>query len=294
MKNPYFIVNPVSGGGLGLTRFNEIQTRLDELAIPYTALYSESGRHVTELTRRALQNAPDIVVAVGGDGTVREVGQELLHTGVPLGILPVGTGNDLSRSLGIARDHHEAFDQLLSCGHFPMDAATANGKLYLNVSGFGFDVDVLIKTERHKRRFGAAAYVLGLLHAIIGLRSYRITAETPDDKFETDIMLIAAGNGRYFGGGMMVTPQADVSDGLLDFCIVKAIPRRKVFMLFSKFMKGRHVEFDFVNFIKATEMTLTCSPAAKVQLDGEIIEETPVTFKILPGALSVVRPYAEG
>ena len=291
MVNPYFIVNPVAGGGKARGRFSEIQARLEGMSLSYTALYSEKSGHTSQLAREALSNGAGIVIAAGGDGTVREIGQELLNTGVPLGILPLGTGNDLIKTLGISQDYQSAFGQLLSCRAIPMDAATANGKLFLNVSGFGFDVDVLMKTEHYKKSLGGSmAYVAGVVHALAKLRPYRIQADTPLGAIDMDVILLAAGNGCYFGGGMKVAPLADPADGLLDFCIAEEIPRRKVLPLLTRFIKGQHLQLDFVKYIKAKEMTLTCSPGAKVQLDGEIIEYTPVTFKVLPGALSVVRP----
>jgi YegS/Rv2252/BmrU family lipid kinase len=289
MKKPYFIVNPVAGGGLCLRKFGAIQTHLEEKGVPYTATFTESPGHAGELARQGLASDCDGIVAVGGDGTVRDVAQQLLHAEKPLGLLPFGTGNDLIKTLHIPKEPEAALELLLHGTPQPIDAMMVNQNLCLNVAGFGFDVSVLQRTEHYKRRFkGSFAYLLGLFHALRDLRAFSVHIKTEEVQIEQECLIVSVGNGRYIGGGMMATPLADPTDGLLDVCVIQAVPRRKLLACLAKFMKGTHIHLEECRYFQTPALTVACAPQAAVQLDGEIIEETPVMFQVLPGALAII------
>jgi YegS/Rv2252/BmrU family lipid kinase len=289
MKNPFFIVNPTAGGGSCLRKFQIVETRLERMGLPYTVALTERPGHGTELARQGLAADSDCGVAVGGDGTVRDVAQQLYHSDKPLGLLPFGTGNDLIKTLRIPVEPEAALDLLLQGKPQPIDAMMVNQKLCLNVAGFGFDVSVLQRTEQYKRTFrGGFAYILGVLHALRDLRSFSVKIETPEICLDQQVLLVSVGNGRYIGGGMMATPLADPTDGLLDVCVVDAVSRRRVITCLARFMKGSHIHMDVCRYFQTPSLTIACTPQAAVQLDGEIIEETPVRIQVLPGSLSVL------
>jgi diacylglycerol kinase family enzyme len=104
------------------------------------------------------------------------------------------------------------------------------------------------------------------------------------------VLIIAAGNGTHFGGGMMVTPKADPFDGLLDICVINNISKLRAYTILPKFMKGEHLSTKFVTYFKTTELTAVCEPASLLDVDGDILPGTPVTFKILPKSLWVIAP----
>ncbi|HOR13833.1 MAG TPA: hypothetical protein PKX46_07890, partial [Clostridia bacterium] len=186
------------------------------------------------------------------------------------------------------QDTIEALDVLLNGEAREIDAAKANDDLYFNVAGFGFDVDVLINTERFKKRFkGLTAYVLGLFGALFGLKLSRVRITSPEATFECSALLVAACNGTHFGGGMNVAPEADPSDGLLDICVISDVTRLTVISVLSKFIKGRHLALPMVKYFKATQISVESERPLQLQLDGEVIGSTPVTFKVLPKALLV-------
>lgn len=288
----HFIVNPAAGGNTCLPKFAPIEQALAEEDVDFSVVYSEYAGHATQLARQALMAGHDCVVAVGGDGTVREVAQELLHSGIPLGILPFGTGNDLIRVLGIPSDPRKAVRLLLEGEAQTIDAALANNQLYLNVAGFGFDVDVLEQTRHYKTRFrGSFAYFLGVVHAMFGMRSYQVTITMPEETISREVLLVAVGNGTHIGGGMMVTPKADPTDGLLDLCVVDKMPWYKIFYFLYKFIKGEHLQMSPVQYRQVSELQVVCKPGSKIQLDGEIIEDTPAGFQVVPGALLVLGAH---
>lgn len=284
----HFIFNPIAGHGISQKKFKQMEALLKERGIAYTVGCSQYPGHSHALTQEALEAGHKCIVAVGGDGTVREVAHELIGKGVTMGIFPCGTGNDLSRSLNIPQDIEAALEILLNGNEHEIDAAEANGTLFFNVGGFGFDVDVLINTERFKKRFkGLAAYMLGLFSALCGLKLNAVRITSPEETFECNALLVAACNGTHFGGGMNVAPKADPADGLLDICIISDVTRLTVISVLSKFIKGRHLSLPMVKYFKTTQISVETERPLPLQLDGEVIGNTPVTFKVLPKALIV-------
>lgn len=285
----HFIVNPVAGNGLSLKAYAQMEALLQEQTIPYTTAYSQYPGHASILAKEALERQEGCIVAVGGDGTVREVARELVNTGAVFSVLPCGTGNDMVRALHIPKEPAQVLHMLLNNPPRSMDAATANGELYLNVGGIGFDVDVLIYTEKYKTRFkGLVAYLLGLFRALFKLQLRKVRVTTPDAVYESNALVVTACNGTHFGGGMNVAPQADPFDGLLDICILNDVTVLTVIRVLAKFVKGKHLPLSVTHYFRATEITVESDPPSPMQLDGEIMSTTPVTFKILPAALRII------
>ena len=210
----------------------------------------------------------------------------------PLELLPCGTGNDLARALRLSTDPEQALHVALHGQVRDMDAAMANDEMYFNVAGFGFDVDVLDETEFFKTRTknGSLAYLRGLFAAVRKLRLRRTHITWEGGELDRDVLLIAAGNGTHFGGGMNVTPRADPFDGLLDFCVIHDVTRAVLLTVLLRFMKGRHLGMRFVTYFRARELTAECEPGSDIEVDGEVMPGTPVTFRVLPGSIRVVVP----
>ena len=288
----HIIWNPVAGNGAAVSAHQLITDALAERGIPFSAEKSEYAGHATELAKEAVKNGVKKIVVLGGDGTIREVACAVMNTDVHLGIISCGTGNDIIRPLKIPRDPLEALEIALNGEARHMDAAMANDLLYFNVAGFGFDVDVLRYVEIYKKRMknGSLAYLRGLLTALLHLNSRKTKITWPEGEMEADVLIIAAGNGTHFGGGMMVTPKADPFDGLLDICVITNVSKLKAYMILPKFMKGEHLTTKYVTYFKTTELTAVCEPASLLDVDGDMLPGTPVTFKILPQSIWTVVP----
>ena len=288
----HLIWNPVAGNGAAIDAYQLVTDALAERGIPFSAEKSEYAGHATELAKQAVKNDVKKIVVLGGDGTIREVASALMNTQVQLGIISCGTGNDIIRPLNIPKEPLAALEIALSGEARHMDAALANDLLYFNVAGFGFDVDVLRYVEIYKKRMknGSMAYLRGLLTALLRLNSRKTKISWPGGSMEADVLIIAAGNGTHFGGGMMVTPKADPFDGLLDICVITNISKFKAYLILPKFMKGEHLSTKYVTYFKTTELTAVCEPASLLDVDGDILPGTPVTFKILPKSLWVIAP----
>lgn len=288
MSRIHFIYNPIAGKGLSQKVFAQTEQRMRALGAEYSVAISEYEGHAPELVKAALQEGHGCIVAVGGDGTVREVAEVMAGSDTPMGILPCGTGNDFANGLRIPNDPEKALEILLAGNTRKMDTGEANGDFFINVAGFGFDVDVLIYTEKYKRFRGLTAYILGLLHALFGMKMRRVHIRTPEREFDCDAMEVAVGNGTQFGGGMKVTPEADPCDGLLDVCIIRDVNKLTVLKVLVRFVKGGHVNLPICEYFKTTEISVTSEPDSPLQLDGAIMGSTPVTFKINPAAIQVV------
>lgn len=288
----HLIWNPVAGNGAAVSAYELVTDALAERGIPFSAEKTAYAGHATELAKTAVASGIKEIAVLGGDGTIREVASALMNTDAHLGIISCGTGNDIIRPLKIPKDPLAALDIVLGGEARQMDAATANDLLYFNVAGFGFDVDVLRYVEIYKKRMknGSMAYLRGLLTALLHLYSRKTKISWPGGSMESDVLIIAAGNGTHFGGGMMVTPRADPFDGLLDICVIHNISKLNAYLILPKFLKGEHLDTKYVTYFTATELTAECEPASLLDVDGDVLPGTPVTFRILPKALWVTVP----
>lgn len=292
LSDLHLIWNPVAGNGAAVSAYQLVTDTLAERGIPFTSEKSEYAGNATELAKAAVENGAKKIVVLGGDGTIREVAIAMMNTNIPLGIISCGTGNDIIRALQIPNEPLAALDIALNGQVRDMDAAMANDLLYFNVAGFGFDVDVLRYVEIYKKRMknGSLAYMRGLLTALLRLNSRKTKISWPEGSMEAEVLIIAAGNGTHFGGGMKVTPKADPFDGLLDICIINNVSKLNAYLILPKFLKGEHLTTKYVTYFKTTELTAVCEPASLLDVDGDILPGTPVTFKILPKSIRVVVP----
>ena len=292
MERYCLIANRTSGSGSAGAYIDDVKTLLEARGVDFEIRETQYPGHATALAKAAVDEGFDVIVAVGGDGTLRETALSVVHTDRILGLLPCGTGNDYARAVGIPTDAKAAVDILLNGTDRTVDAGQANEQIFFNIAGFGFDVDVLDYTEEFKPKCkkGETAYRLGVLKAVFGLKLRKTTLTFPDGAVEKNVLMAAAGIGTHFGGGMNVLPESDMSDGLLDVCIAHDVTRLRLLSLLPKFIKGKHIGLPVITYRKTTEVTVVCDPVSRIEVDGERMDGTPVTFRILPGALTVRAP----
>lgn len=289
MSAYHFIVNPVAGAGSAKGSFETIEALLKEQGVDYSVSYTQFAGHAKDLAREALLEDHGCIAAVGGDGTMLEVAQVMAHTGRLMGLIPAGTGNDLARGLKIPLEPKAALDVLLKGNDVFIDGGTANGHQFFNVGGMGFDVDVLLYTERYKKHFsGSMAYLLGVLRALFGYKLRNVTVKSEELTMTAPSLIIAAANGTYYGGGMNMAPLGSLTDGLLDVCLIHNVNFFVILRVLPKFMKGKHLPFKkYVTYWKTKEVTVTAEPSSPLQLDGEVLDSTPVTYKVDEKALLI-------
>ena len=282
------IVNPAAGNGRTKGIAQELSRYLTEKNTAHRLVYTQAPDHATELARDAAARGVDTVIAVGGDGTITEAARGLAHTGTALGIIPSGTGNDFIKAIGIPRDWRSAVDFILTHPARPVNTGTVNDRFFMNACGAGFDVMVLdYSIEAKKHCSGIWPYFYGILRAIKNYKPFRMRVEIGEDTvIERDCMLCSVANGKYFGGGIPIAKQADVTDGLLDILVVDAVPRWKIPFYLPSIMLGTLPRRKPAHLFKAAKCKLS-SPGMRLNLDGEILPMDDVSFTLETDALKV-------
>lgn len=290
-----FIVNKTAGSGAAEEKFEYVTARLDELGVEYSVRFTARKGHATDIALAAAEKGESMIVAVGGDGTVREVASALIFSDTVLGILPFGTGNDLVKPLGIPTEPEEALTVLLKGSVRSMDACRANGQCFFNIAGIGFDVDVLVETERYKAKHksGMLPYFLGIVSSLVHKKAIPLRITVDGEVTEGKMLLVNAANGTHFGGGMKVAPDADPFDSYFDVIMVKYVGLLRFVCLLPGFIKGKHVKVKKIVTVKtARRVRIEACDGREypIQLDGEIDEVTPVDFELLKGAVRIITP----
>lgn len=249
----------------------------------------------TVLAREAVLAGVDTVVACGGDGTVNEVVNGLEGTSVGLGIIAAGTANDFARQVGIPEDPSAAMDIVLRHKPVVIDTAAMNGRRFLNVSSAGVGAEATAETPPDaKASLGPVAYFISGLRKLAGLEPSRALFEAPQFRFEGEFLLFAVGNARATGGGTLVTPRASVRDGLLDVCIVEAMPRGDFAKLALRFKRGEHLEDDRVRYLQVPWVRVRSRDPMTVNVDGESSELRDAHYEARPRDLLVHLPRLPG
>jgi diacylglycerol kinase (ATP) len=245
---------------------------------------------IEHYTEEAVSQGIKRIVIVGGDGSLNTAINALHGADVEMAIVPTGSGNDFIRTAGIDYAEPECYLEPLSTRR--IDLGKVGDRLFVNIFGSGFDADVArgMQQNRWKGDFG---YFIEVMKTLSRFKSPRVTMETDSEKLELDAMTVSVGNGRWHGGMFMLTPDADLTDGELDLCLVRKIPKLRFLTLVPTSVKGKHVEItDVVSIHRFKHMKLSFSRPVNYHIDGEVSPEIveQVEISILPKALSIVVP----
>lgn len=286
---PFFIVNPVAGGGKAKEKFEELCSLLDSKGAGYGCALTEKAGESAYLAEKAYADGERYIVAVGGDGTVSEIAGALGDKDdVIMGICPFGTGNDFAGALGLSSDPAKAAETIIGGSPRPVDLGYAGECAFINVLGLGFDVDVVINTERYKAKYrGMIPYLLGIMRSMFRLSGVDMKITADGREFGLSALIVAVANGPRFGGGMSVAPDADPSDGYFDVCIIKKIGFFRFLTLLPLFVKGKHTDKKPVMYFKAKEIGISCE-RSPLEIDGELGEYAPVNIIIKKSALRIM------
>ncbi len=284
----YAICNPTAGSGRARKIAGQVQSWLAEGGMAFKMLYTEYPGHAAELAAQARERGADTVLAIGGDGTNLEVARGLLGGGAAMGIIPAGTGNDFVKTLGIPSNPRDALDYMLSHPARKTDVGEVNGKFFLNVIGTGFDVSVLDYAAKAKRYCrGLLPYLYGVLKTLRHFQSIRLTYTADGGAEQTlDAFVVAVANGSRFGGGIAIAPDAKADDGKLDLVVVGNIERKCLLNRLMGLLKGDILSFPEAAFVRVSSVSFSC-PGMRLNVDGEILDETRADARILPGALLI-------
>ena len=287
----HIICNPVSGGSRGLKALDRVKTVLRGKGIPFAVSLTEGPRHAETLALAAGETKADRLLVIGGDGTLSEAAAGAVGAGLPMGIIPAGTGNDFVKTVDIPMDPDGALGCFLAGSPKDTDALRLNDRLVLNEAGTGFDVMVL-EYARHAKRFvkGLLPYLYGVIQTIFRFRSVHLTYQADDSAPVTrDVLVIGAGNGRFIGGGIPIAPEADPADGLMDFVLVEKMKKGRMLSVLPGLLQGKILTFPETEFTRVKKLILE-GAGLVMNIDGEIVPMERVSLEVLPGALKLFRP----
>ncbi len=256
-----------------------------------------SGAELAGTLDRVVADGHDMVVVGGGDGTVGCAAGRVAGTDVMLGVLPLGTANDLARTLEIPSDLAGACATVANGKVVDIDLGRANGQPFLNVASVGLSVRVTeALSPGLKRRMGPLAYGVATLRSYAGHQPFRARLEFPEGDHEPmdlhDVIQVAVGNGRHYGGGNTVSPSAGIDDHTLDIYAILAAGLREHVQIARLLKDGRFLEHDRVRHLTARRVQLVTDPPLSVNLDGEIATVTPTDFTIERNAVHIVVPQS--
>lgn len=233
----------------------------------------------------------DCVIVGGGDGTLNGVVDSLVETKLPLGILPLGTANDLARTLNIPFSIKQACEVITRGNLKAIDLGWVNGKHFFNVASIGLSVEITKQLSRGlKRRWGVFAYAITALQVIGKARRFPATIVVDGKVFSVKTIQIAVGNGRYYGGGMPIAHDAAIDDQRLDLYSIELERWWQIFPLVWHLPRGQQHLLKWVRTVEGREIEIHTSKAYKVNTDGEITTITPAKFRVIPNALQVFVP----
>ncbi|MEX1143930.1 MAG: diacylglycerol kinase family protein [Acidimicrobiia bacterium] len=291
------MVNPVAGRGRTRRMLPTLRHALEEHAVAvHVSMDVDDGRRVA---RDAFLRGEG-VVACGGDGTVSALAGVAADEGGPIAIVPTGAGNDLARQLGL--DPRQAIDAvaLLDAGRIGRmdlgraEASDGTAEMFTTVANAGFDAEANRWANDVRWATGTTLYVLALLRTAVTYRPRPMCLRVDDTTWEGPAWLVAVGNTRWYAGGMMITPGAEIDDGLLDVCIVGDGSTAEFLRRFPRVFKGTHTALDSVTTLRGSSVEITASDAGQHGLElwasGERVGPLPARLEAVPGALQVLVP----
>ena len=254
----------------------------------------ESSAGMAE-TIRSVAGKVDMVIVGGGDGTLNCSAPGLIKTGLPLGILPLGTANDLARTLGIGSDPVAAARTIVD-GHLrPIDLGEVNGHLFFNVASIGFSADLARElTQEAKKRFGVLGYALASARLLARTRPFTAFIEHDGETLKVKTVQIAIGNGRHYGGGLTMDPDAEPDDGQFHIYSLEVDHWWRLIALAPSLKRGTQGTWRDVRAFTTSALTVKTRRSRSVNTDGELTTATPATFRVRPKAVRVFAPAESG
>ncbi|ATU93765.1 lipid kinase [Phyllobacterium zundukense] len=290
-KRALLIVNPNARSGK--RPIAPVREMLESGGLTLVDAAPTDGETLSNVISR-MRDACDLVIIGGGDGTLNSAAAGLVDTGLPLGVLPLGTANDFARTIGIPADPHDAARLILSAAPQPIDLGEVNGHLFFNVASIGFSAELAGElTEKAKKRWGKLGYAIVAARLLARSRLFTAYVEHDGSVDEIRTMQVSVGNGRHYGGGMTVEQTATADDGRLDFYSLEVDHWWRLLALLPSLRKGTHGKWDDVRAFHTTEVIVKTSKPRAVNTDGDLTTWTPAHFRIREKAIRVFAPATE-
>ncbi|MDR0350528.1 MAG: diacylglycerol kinase family lipid kinase [Coriobacteriales bacterium] len=298
IENILVLVNPIAASNSGSRLWGGVRPRFE-------ALFSDCTRRVIETTSREHSielgetAKADLIIAVGGDGSVHSIAQGIMHRPrderPTLGVLPIGSGNDFARSLGISFAPKRALAQLSDGVTASVDVGRCNDIFFLETLSIGVDAAVAIKTvelRKSARDRGLLLYARAAISAILHeLRAHHFSITTKEGLvLDEELLICAIQNGQTYGGGFRITPEARLNDGQLDICVVNQTSTLFALYALALLSRGKHEHLSIVRSFKTKALHIEIADEIAIQCDGEAVQGKSFDIELLPDALEVLMP----
>ena len=294
------IVNPIAGAGRTAKKWPQIMGLMKGIGLRFEYDLTEAPGHAIELAKSAAKKGYELVVSVGGDGTINEVVNGLYNAGnikeVTLGIVSTGAGADYIRTIGTPRHFINACHRLTNPRNLAVDLGVveylSNGqitkRLFVNFAGLGFDAEVVKATTRRFKALGSTpSYLMGLLTTFLFYETKQVSLVLDGQPEERKVWTILMSNGKYGGGGMLAAPDADPSDGLFDVVVIDDLSKLDLLKSLPRIYKGTHLSHPKVTVKRAREIDIQPIQRMALQADGELLGQAPARVYMLPAALNI-------
>ncbi len=303
------ILNPRAAGGRAAKLWPRISEALEQRLGAVEPLFTEHPGHATELTRQALARGCDLIIAVGGDGTANEVANGFLNDDEPInptarvGFIPVGTGGDLQRTLGISSDVDEAVETIASGVPWPIDLGKATlvshegqplTRYFINLLSFGMGGDVSVRAKKNvfSGLSGKLAFLYATAAVFLTYRGKKVRVVLDGNPLSKELLVtnIAIGNGRYHGGGMQPCPRAVMDDGLLEVTTIRRLGTFEFIRDLPVLYSDDVYQHPKVDHFRATHIRAESDEITRIEVDGEGLGRLPLEITVLPRILTVLVP----
>jgi diacylglycerol kinase (ATP) len=290
VKKILFIVNPISGSGKNSPLEKYIEERFGNPAFTYKIVQTERAGHASELSKTAVAEGTDIIVAVGGDGTVNETARAIIGTDCAMGIIPTGSGNGLARHLKLPFNVKKALASI-ALGRFIMiDTATLDDKVFLSMAGIGYDAHVARKfADAGKRGFLTYFKIVSSDYRNYKPRNYRLILD--GKMIKRKAFMVSFANSNQFGNNTSINPNAKLDDGYIDVCIVRKVPMRRLPFVIPLLFMGKFDKTLYIEIIRAKTITIKRKKGKAVHLDGDPYDSgKQMEIQIHPLSLRIIVP----
>jgi diacylglycerol kinase (ATP) len=289
-KKIRFIINPISGVSRKKVIEEEIKENIDTAKYDYEIVYTKAANHATELSREAAEKNYDVVVAVGGDGSLNEVSKGLIGTRTVLGIIPAGSGNGFARHMKIPFHTVNAMKVINDGNSVRIDTIKINNETFISIAGVGFDALVAKKYAKAGKR-GFWSYLKIITQEYVTYKPKKYILEIDGKKIEKKALLIAFANSSQFGYNTSIAPDADMQDGLLDVCIFEKAPLLETPFITNLLFMKQIDKIKYVEIIKGRNITVKRKRNKIVNIDGEPAKVgKDLTISVIPMSLNVIVP----
>lgn len=292
MDKTILILNPSASRGTAIFRKDEIEEALKANKINFGTYITNSAEDIVKTTENYIRHGYKNFIGAGGDGTFHYMVQKLAGTDCNLGIIPIGSGNDMIKSFNVSPDINENIKIIKNNSVKRIDLGLFNKEIYyIGIAGAGFDSEVTrFANETRLPIKGESRYNFAVYKTLLTFRPKIFTISHENKTENLNVMMLVVSNLKYYGGGMKITPDADPFDAKFDVCIIKAMPLLKFIKSFPQVYAGTHLSLPQVKFFKTEKVEIDCEKKFDVYGDGEYMGKLPGSFEVRPACLNVFLP----